>query len=701
MKKRFLAALCLGLAFGSAAFPSEPSAQTKSQTSSIDGFEFLNKDIGEILYTVSMYRGIAIVADDTVSGKMTFRFAGTSFENAFDSFLKAQRLYVNKSDDLWTVSRVSIREEDGTFFADAMDCKPSLIAEKLGSYFGATVTYEQLTETPLSLHVQFRGQDKKLALKTMLEALIRQCGKEYVCTTTNPENKDELDFHIKRSLNANTGSFQQAESGRLFIGHNPHKAELFDADIQDANAGLCLEELFNNAHKEFLFSCDTSVPIKRLKFTGKNFQESLSLICASSNLDCTECEGIFYVIPLQEKTNPARDAGKIWKRHQFKYYPCTKANRLIMQRFGQQNAIILEEENAILYFAKDKTHESIEKFSSSFDIKQKIKRVELRYIKTSDFLAALPPGIEGSQIVKAKSDNEFFFTGSEEQFKLLKENLALIDTSEKRIRYDLLVMQYQATDDFSFDSSLSARRLSLGDKHNMSAALGSVLNLNLDVVGAFGLKFASSLQSAINENRAHVFADTTLHGVNGGTINFKNTNTYRYRDNNLDPETGKPIYSGITREIVSGLTIDITGWVSGDGMITSKVAACVSRQGADLSSKTGNPPPTSEKTITTEVLGKSGEPVILSGLLQNEDSLVEERTPLLSKIPLLGWLFKSHKRTKENTELVIYLVPHWEKNEKEAQVSSVKQAKKEVEESEKEFSARVLNKFIFSTPKEL
>ncbi|MBO4386702.1 MAG: hypothetical protein J5817_06750, partial [Treponema sp.] len=184
-------------------------------------------------------------------------------------------------------------------------------------------------------------------------------------------------------------------------------------------------------------------------------------------------------------------------------------------------------------------------------------------------------------------------------------------------------------------------------------------------------------------------------------INFKNTNTYRYRDNNLDPETGKPVYSGITREIVSGLTIDITGWVSGDGMITSKVAACVSRQGADLSSKTGNPPPTSEKTITTEVLGKSGEPVILSGLLQNEDSLVEERTPLLSKIPVIGWLFKSHKRTKENTELVIYLVPHWEKNEKEAKAVPEKEMQKEAEESEKEFSTRVLNKFIFSNREEL
>ncbi|MBQ5432045.1 MAG: hypothetical protein IIU30_01165, partial [Treponema sp.] len=128
---------------------------------------------------------------------------------------------------------------------------------------------------------------------------------------------------------------------------------------------------------------------------------------------------------------------------------------------------------------------------------------------------------------------------------------------------------------------------------------------------------------------------------------------------------------------------------------------CVSRQGADLSSKTGNPPPTSEKTITTEVLGKSGEPVILSGLLQNEDSLVEERTPLLSKIPVIGWLFKSHKRTKENTELVIYLVPHWEKNQKEAKAPSAKQATNPADESDKEFSARVLNKFIFSNSKEL
>ena len=139
-----------------------------------------------------------------------------------------------------------------------------------------------------------------------------------------------------------------------------------------------------------------------------------------------------------------------------------------------------------------------------------------------------------------------------------------IDCPVKRLRYDVLIVQYQNTEDFSWDNSFTANRLTMGDKNNVSAVLGSVLNFNLDVVSAFGLGFAASLQTALNKNNASVFADTTLYGVSGGTISFKNTNTYRYRDNNVDPATGKPIYTGITREIVSGLRLEVTGWISGD-----------------------------------------------------------------------------------------------------------------------------------------
>ena len=192
--------------------------------------------------------------------------------------------------------------------------------------------------------------------------------------------------------------------------------------------------------------------------------------------------------------------------------------------------------------------------------------------------------------------------------------------------------------------------------------LGSVLNLNLDVISTFGLKFAASLQASIEENDTQVFADTTLHGVSGKKINFQNTNTYRYRDNNIDPETGKPIFSGVTREIVSGIKIDILGRVSGDGMITSTVTASVTRQGVDTSASTGNPPPTTEKIVTTEVCGKSGEVVVLSGLIQNSESEIQSRTPVVSKIPILGNLFKKKEKIVEKSQMIIYLVPHLERS---------------------------------------
>ena len=105
------------------------------------------------------------------------------------------------------------------------------------------------------------------------------------------------------------------------------------------------------------------------------------------------------------------------------------------------------------------------------------------------------------------------------------------------------------------------------------------------------------------------------------------------------------------------MKLEVTGIVTGDGMITSRVSASVSRQGTDLSSTTGNPPPSSEKVVTTEVRAKSGEPVVLSGLVQEEEGEAVSRVPFLSRIPLLGRLFKSVEKSKERTELVIYLVP--------------------------------------------
>lgn len=251
-----------------------------------------------------------------------------------------------------------------------------------------------------------------------------------------------------------------------------------------------------------------------------------------------------------------------------------------------------------------------------------------------------------------------FFIGPEGLKETFIAELHEIDKPKTRIRYDMLIIQYESSSSFSWSTNAELRGLRSGDMSAFSGNFGNLLGLNFDVITLFGYQFSARLDSALSENKAKVFTDTTLHGISGETISFQNTSTYRYRDSNIDPDTGKPVYTGITREIISGILLDINGWVSGDGMVTMNVHASVSKRGADVSGTTSNPPPTSEKSITTKVNTNDGEPVILSGLKQDDSSISEKRTPLISRIPLLGWLFKSREKRSEKTEMVIYIVPH-------------------------------------------
>ncbi len=643
----------------------------------LDGFEFINKEISEILYSISMARGIPIVADDTVSGTASFRFAGSSFESAFDSFLNAERLYVRKTDSKWIVSRINFVKENDMYFLDACDVKPSLLVEKLSSMSGEEITYDSLPENIISIHT--KGQN----VKELVSSIIRQFGEEYSL-------KDESNLHIKKE---NIYFRNESDSGRIKITKNiirgeNNNQELFTLDVSNGLVNRILERLFAETGCQYIYSEKKEHRIKRAYIKEKTFDEMISLISAEGNLKFINEKGLYYFFESEGNRNNFLESTKNWKKY---YFSCLKYNDIIpllRNEFTETEFTVLPEENAVLCFAEGNVHAEICDYLKMIDSSEQIYPVTLKYIKTSDLITHLPRTIDSSHITAASEDNLFFFEGSEFEYNQLKKILEYTDVPVHQIRYDILVIQYQNVNDSEWNSSLSAKNIKAGDRNSISATLGSVLDFNLDVIAAFGLRFASSLQSAINENKAHVFADTSLHGINGKTVNFSNTNIYRYRDNNLDPETGKPVYSGITREISSGLKLEITGWATGEEMVTCNVNASVSRQGTDVSSTTGNPPPTSEKIITTEVRCRSGEPVVLSALIQNEDSSVIERTPFISKIPLIGSLFKSKKQSEEQTKMVIYLVPVLdEKGSFEKQIESV--------EDDGIFFRRLLEKFVF------
>lgn len=64
---------------------------------------------------------------------------------------------------------------------------------------------------------------------------------------------------------------------------------------------------------------------------------------------------------------------------------------------------------------------------------------------------------------------------------------------------------------------------------------------------------------------------------------------------------------------------------------------------------------TNNREIKTQIFSKDGETVVLGGLIKDDLQTGERRVPVLSKIPVLGNLFKSQTTTKRKTNLLVFI----------------------------------------------
>lgn len=68
-------------------------------------------------------------------------------------------------------------------------------------------------------------------------------------------------------------------------------------------------------------------------------------------------------------------------------------------------------------------------------------------------------------------------------------------------------------------------------------------------------------------------------------------------------------------------------------------------------------PQISERSAETTIRVKSGETILLGGLLKEEEIKNIKQIPILAKIPLLGELFKSRSLEKSQSEIVVAITP--------------------------------------------
>jgi type II secretory pathway component GspD/PulD (secretin) len=353
-------------------------------------------------------------------------------------------------------------------------------------------------------------------------------------------------------------------------------------------------------------------------------------------------------------------------RFDLSYFSVKNLKPVMPAAFKHDTPIEIPNTNSFIIFLSPEKKSIFEEFLKLIDRMTVAEFVRLKYIRSEYIKKHAPPSIAPEDIVETADPNAVFVKGSPDKIDAFYKELDLLDRPTPQIRYDLLVLQIQDGRTWSWNQNLSDNILTVKSPADKTSgtflgSLGQLFSLKFDIVSNFGYQFAAQLNAEISEDRAKVLADTTLNGLSGEEVSFQNTSTFRFREFETDPNTGLLRQTGIVREIVSGLIINIKGWVSGDGMITVDAKATVSRLGEDSTSgDTTRVPPTFEKIIKTHVRSPSGHPLAIGGLITEENSSSNQKTPLLGDVPLLGSLFQSKKQTVDRSEFVIYIVPYAE-----------------------------------------
>ncbi len=164
----------------------------------------------------------------------------------------------------------------------------------------------------------------------------------------------------------------------------------------------------------------------------------------------------------------------------------------------------------------------------------------------------------------------------------------------------------------------------------------------------------ANLRFLENRGEANILASPRVTTLNDTPAKIKITkNIVRAVKTVYHPETGVPISKEpIYGEV--GVSLIVTPHVNEEGYITLDVEPSVSS--AEPSTFFTEAVDTHERSAKTMVRVKDGETVVIGGLLRIDKSKKSSKVPILGD--LFPFLFKSHTKNLNKTDLIILITPH-------------------------------------------
>ena len=123
-----------------------------------------------------------------------------------------------------------------------------------------------------------------------------------------------------------------------------------------------------------------------------------------------------------------------------------------------------------------------------------------------------------------------------------------------------------------------------------------------------------------------------------------------------NPGTGNGTYTQV-QYLDTGVILTVTPRISRDGTVFMEIEQEVSSPGPPRANDPTGNVPINKRSLITEAAIKSGETVMLAGLITEGNTVGSSGVPGLSRLPVVGGLFGTKSRTSDRSEVIILVTP--------------------------------------------
>ena len=178
-------------------------------------------------------------------------------------------------------------------------------------------------------------------------------------------------------------------------------------------------------------------------------------------------------------------------------------------------------------------------------------------------------------------------------------------------------------------------------------------------IGAVTPNFYLSLKALESNSVIDISSTPKISTLNGHEATFSVGETSYYREEvvNVQPNIsgGSVISNKVWKSTDANLNITVKPFVSADEYVTLEIKV----EQNDFAGKEDPSAPPNKTTQTFESLirVKNGEMILMGGLERDSKEDAGDGTPLISRVPVLKWLFSSRQKNKEKSKLHIFIRP--------------------------------------------